>query len=77
MPFLPASLLLRATYPGRAGLRNTAGHSEARDALRCHGGLDPRINDELQRAKQYFRSDCARSWIAGSSPAMTIERLGG
>jgi hypothetical protein len=40
-------------------------------------GLDPRINDELQRAKQYFHSGRTGSWIAWSSPAMTIERLGG
>ena len=35
-------------------------------------GLDPRIHDELQHAKPYCRSGGAASWIAGSSPAMTV-----
>src|SRR4249919_4043814 len=37
-------------------------------------GLDPRIHDERQQAKQYCCPGGAPSWIAGSSPAMTDER---
>jgi len=35
-------------------------------------GLDPRIHDELQHAKPHCHSGGAASWIAGSSPAMTV-----
>jgi len=40
-------------------------------------GLDPGIHDELRRRKPYGCHCWVASWIAGSSPAMTAERLSG
>jgi hypothetical protein len=50
------------------------GHSRPKDGVLLHA-YDPRIHDERQRLNSYGHTRGAASWIAGSSPAMTIERF--
>jgi len=48
------------------------GHSRPKDGVLSHA-YDPRIHDALQRARTLNLCRCwGSSWIAGSSPAMTL-----
>jgi hypothetical protein len=47
------------------------GLSRPKDGVLSHA-YDPRIHEERQQANQYCYPDGAASWIAGSSPAMTV-----
>ena len=59
------------SLPGIA-VRRTACFRTACHKLSVMRGLDPRIHDERHHERQYCLPGGAASWIAGSSPAMTV-----
>jgi len=55
--------------PHRSVMR---GHSRPKDGVLSHA-YHPRVHDEAQHGTAYLCTCWSASWIAGSSPAMTVE----